>query len=140
MTDTQLLTVAITLLAIFIAMLVNNHRMSDLRTDVGTRIGDLNREFGQRFVDTNRHIDDMANLLRAEMKADRIENSARFVEMKAETNAKFAEMKAETNARFAEMKVETNKRFDETNTKLDSILTFLASMDQRIIRLEERVH
>ena len=38
MTDTQLLTVAITLIAIFIAMLVNNHRMSDLRTDVGLRI------------------------------------------------------------------------------------------------------
>ena len=35
MTDTQLLTLAITLLAIFIAMLVNNHRMTDLRTDVG---------------------------------------------------------------------------------------------------------
>ena len=50
MTDTQLLTVAITLLAIFIAMLVNNQRMSDLRTDVGLRIGDVGTRFGD--VDT----------------------------------------------------------------------------------------
>ena len=89
MTDTQLLTVAITLVGIFIAMLVNNHRMTDLRADVG-----------QRFVDVNRHIDDMAAVLRAEMRADRL----------------------------------------ETNAKLDSILTLLANMDQRVTRLEDQRH
>jgi hypothetical protein len=113
MTDTQLLTVAITLVAIFIAMLVNNHRMTDLRTDVGLRISDLGTRFDQRFsevdkrfaqvdqrfLDMNRHIDDMATMLRAEMRADRA----------------------------------------ETNAKLDSILTLMANMDQRVTRLEDRI-
>ena len=94
MTDTQLLTIAITLAGIFIAMLVNNHRMTDLRVDVGNRFNDIN----QRFADTNRHIDDMVAVLRAEMKGDRL----------------------------------------ETNSKLDSILTMMAGMDQRITRLEDR--
>ena len=87
MTDTQLLKIAITLAGIFIAMLVNNHRMTDLRVDVGNR-----------FNDTNRHIDDMVAVLRAEMKGDRL----------------------------------------ETNSKLDSILTMMAGMDQRLTRLEDR--
>ena len=124
MTDTQLVTLAITLLAIFIAMLVNNHRMADLRTDVGLRITDLGTrfeqrfvdmdkrfeqrfadvdkrflDFNQRFLDMNRHIDDMADILRAEMRADRA----------------------------------------ETNAKLDSILAFMANIDQRVTRLEDRI-
>ena len=90
MTDTQLVTMAITLLGIFIAMLVNNHRMA-----VDQRF--LN--FNQRFLDMNRHIDDMASMLRAEMRADRA----------------------------------------ETNAKLDSILAFMANIDQRVIRLEDRI-
>ena len=94
MTDTQLLTVAITLVAIFIAMLVNNHRMTDLRTDVGLRFEAVDK----RLDDMNRHIDDMVNMLRAEMRADRA----------------------------------------ETNGKLDSILTLMANMDQRVTRLEDR--
>jgi hypothetical protein len=60
MTDTQLLTVAITLLGIFIAMLVNNQRMTDLRTDIGRRI------------------DDLAAVLRAEMRADRLETNGKL--------------------------------------------------------------
>jgi hypothetical protein len=67
MTDTQLLTVAITLLAIFIAMLVNNQRMTDLRTDVG-----------QRLTDTGRRIDDLGAVLRAEMRADRLETNGKL--------------------------------------------------------------
>ena len=98
MTDTQLLTIAITLAGIFIAMLVNNHRMTDLRVDVGNRFNDFGRDINQRFADTNRHIDDMVAVLRAEMKADRL----------------------------------------ETNSKLDSILTMMAGMDQRITPLEDR--
>jgi hypothetical protein len=57
MTDTQLVTLAITLLAIFIAMLVNNHRMTDLRTDVGLRISDLGTRVEQRFVDMDRRFE-----------------------------------------------------------------------------------
>ena len=126
MTDTQLVTIAITLVAILIAMLVNNQRMSDLRTDVGLRIGDVGTrfeqrfadidkrfgdmdkrfgdvdkrfaDFNQRFLDMNRHIDDMATMLRAEMRADRA----------------------------------------ETNAKLDSILALMANVDQRVTRLEDR--
>ena len=98
MTDTQLLTIAITLAGIFIAMLVNNHRMTDLRVDVGNRFNDFGRDINQRFADTNCHIDDMVAVLRAEMKADRL----------------------------------------ETNSKLDSILTMMAGLDQRLTRLEDR--
>jgi hypothetical protein len=51
-----MLTIAITLLGIFIAMLVNNHRMTDLRTDVGLRITDLGTRFEQRFVEMDKAV------------------------------------------------------------------------------------
>jgi hypothetical protein len=51
----------------------------------------------------------MVAVLRAEMKADRLESNSKLDSMRL-----------------------------ETNSKLDSILTMMAGMDQRITRLEDR--
>jgi hypothetical protein len=60
-TDTQLLTTCITLLGIFTAMMVNNHRINHL----------------------DRRIDDMRDLLRAEMNARFTQVDARFAGLEA---------------------------------------------------------
>lgn len=60
-TDTQLLTTCITLLGIFTAMMINNHRISHL----------------------DRRIDDMRDVLRAEMRADSAEKNARFASLES---------------------------------------------------------
>jgi hypothetical protein len=60
-TDTQLLTTCITLLGIFTAMMINNHRISHL----------------------DRRIDDMRDVLRAEMRADSAEKNMRFASLES---------------------------------------------------------
>ena len=64
-TDTQLLTTCITLLGIFTAMMVNNHRINHL----------------------DRRIDDMRDVLRAENRAERAETNTRFTQVDARFNA-----------------------------------------------------
>lgn len=63
MNDTQLISVAITVLAILTGSVFNNIRISDM---------------AGRFSDVNRHTDDMAALLRAEMQAERAELRSEF--------------------------------------------------------------
>jgi hypothetical protein len=72
MTDMQLLTLAITLLGIFGATWYNSSRIGD----VSSRIGDVNTGLGKR-------IDDMRDVLRAEMKAERAETKAEFVSLRS---------------------------------------------------------
>jgi hypothetical protein len=60
-TDTQLLTTCITLLGIFTAMMVNNHRISHL----------------------DKRIDDMRDVLRAEMRVERAEANSRFAALES---------------------------------------------------------
>ena len=60
MTDIQILTLILTLLSIFAASWFNNSRFGDLGNLLGKRIEDLR------------------DVLRAEMKAERAENNARF--------------------------------------------------------------
>jgi F0F1-type ATP synthase delta subunit len=93
-TDTQLLTTCITLVSIFLAMMVNNHRINDLR-----------------------------DVIRAEMRADRAETKAQFVSV----DARFASV----DARFAsiEAKMDRNQ---------ETLLRILAEIDRRVSRLEER--
>jgi hypothetical protein len=79
-TDTQLLTTCITLVGIFLAMMLNNHRIDDLR-----------------------------DVLRAEMRADRAETKARFASLEA--------------------KMDRNQ---------ETLLRILAEIDRRVSRLEER--
>jgi low affinity Fe/Cu permease len=81
-TDTQLLTTCITLLGIFTAMMINNRR-----------------------------IDDMRDVLRAEMRAER----------------------AETNVRFAALESKMDKYHE-------AVLGMLADIEQRVSRLEDRIH
>jgi hypothetical protein len=107
-TDTQLLTTAITLLGIFLAMMVNNHRIGHL----------------------DKRIDDMRDVLRAEMRAERAETSVRFGAM----DARFVAL----DARFATI----DARFASIEGKMDrnqeTVLRILADIDRRVGRLEER--
>jgi hypothetical protein len=147
MTDAQLVTIAVTLLAIFIAMQVNNHRMTDLRTDVGLRITELGTRFDQRFVDVDRRFSEVDK--RFEQFEKRFEQiDQRF----SQIDQRFAQI----DQRFAQVDqrfIDTNRHIDdkfnllaaqmradraETNGKLDSILAFMANIDQRVTRLEER--
>jgi len=57
-----ILAATIPTLAVLIGILVNNSRLSDLRSDMDRRFDDTNR----RIDDTNRRIEDSRDLLRAE--------------------------------------------------------------------------
>ncbi len=64
-----ILTATIPTLAVLIGILVNNSRLSDLRSDMDRRFDGMSRRFddmGRRFDDVNRRIDDTRDLLRAE--------------------------------------------------------------------------
>ena len=63
MTDAQIISISITVLAILAGSLNNNARISDM----AGRFTDLNTHINSRFGDVNRRIDDSAALLRAEM-------------------------------------------------------------------------
>ena len=58
MTDAQMVTLAIAILAVFAGTLFNNSRITDLRAGMD-----------RRFDDINRHIDDKFTLLSHQMKA-----------------------------------------------------------------------
>ena len=60
MTDAQMVTLAVAILAVFAGTLFNNSRIAD----VGKRFDDV----GKRFDDVNRHIDDKFALLSQQMK------------------------------------------------------------------------
>ena len=77
MTDTQLVTIVIAILASIGALFYNNSRISDLRADIGKhidslnkRLDDVNRHIEERFDDVNRHIENKYQLL--DRKLDRI--------------------------------------------------------------------
>ena len=59
MNDTQIISISITVLAIFAGSLYNNVRISDM----SGRFNDISNRFG----DVNRRIDDVAAITRAEM-------------------------------------------------------------------------
>jgi hypothetical protein len=62
MNESQILSVSITVLAIFAGALFNNVRISDM----SARFGDLSARIG----DVNRRIDDVASVIRAEMRLE----------------------------------------------------------------------
>lgn len=61
MTDAQMITLVVAMLAIFGATLFNNSRITDLRDS-------LNRRLDDQSVSINRHIDDKFALLSQQMK------------------------------------------------------------------------
>jgi hypothetical protein len=70
MTDTQMVTLAAAFLAAIIAVLFNNSRIGDARTDLGSRfaatdkrIDDLRDRLNERIDAVNTHIDDKFKLL-----------------------------------------------------------------------------
>jgi hypothetical protein len=137
MTDTQLLTVAITLFAIFIAMLVNNHRMTDLRTDVGLRITDLGTRFEQRFIDVDKRFEQVNQ--RFEQVDKRFEQvDKRFEQVERRFDQRFLDMNRQMADMATMLRAEMRADHAETNAKLDSILTLMANMDQRVTKLEDR--
>ena len=60
---TALVTGSLPTLAVLIGILLNNQRLNDFNQ----RFTDFARTVDVRFADTNRHIDDVRDLLRAEM-------------------------------------------------------------------------
>jgi hypothetical protein len=65
MTDAQMVTLAVAILAVFAGTIFNNSRITDLRNDMNSRFGDMSG----RFADISRHIDDKFALLSQQMKA-----------------------------------------------------------------------
>jgi hypothetical protein len=61
-----LLTATIPTLAVLIGILVNNSRLSDLRSDMDRRFDDMGRRIDDRFDEVNRRMEDTRDLLRAE--------------------------------------------------------------------------
>jgi hypothetical protein len=68
-TDQQIIAIAITVLAVLAGSIFNNVRISDLNTGLSARIAETN-------AGLNRRIDDLRDVLRAEMRADRTEMRA----------------------------------------------------------------
>lgn len=67
MTDTQILTIALasvpTMLAVLMGILINNSRLSDLRSHIDARFGDVDR----RFDNVDRRFDEMKEMWRTEL-------------------------------------------------------------------------
>lgn len=105
MTDTQLVTIAITVLAVMTGTLFNNVRISDMNG---------------RFTDVYRHIDDMRDLLRAEMREGRTEMKSEIAELRTDVKSEIADLRA---------LIERNQ---------ETIMRMLADHDQRIARLESQ--
>ena len=138
MTDTQLVTMAITLLGIFIAMLVNNHRMADLRTDVGLRISDLGMRFEQRFVDMDKRFEQRFEAV--DRRFAEVDKRFEAVDQRfLDFNQRFLDMNRHIDDMASMLRAEMRADRAETNAKLDSILPFMANIDQRVIRLEDRI-
>jgi hypothetical protein len=54
---------AIPTFAVLVGILINNQRLND----VNLGLNEFSRSVDQRFIDTNRHIDDVKEVLRADM-------------------------------------------------------------------------
>lgn len=74
MTDTQILTIALasvpTVLAVLMGILINNSRLSDLRSHIDARFSDVDRRFGdveRRFDSVDRRFDEMKEMWRTEL-------------------------------------------------------------------------
>jgi hypothetical protein len=67
MSDTQLLTIALaaapTMLAVLVGILINNSRLTDLRSHMDSRFNDVDR----RFNEVDRRFDEMRDLWRSEL-------------------------------------------------------------------------
>ena len=98
MTDDRIIAIAITVLAVLGETLVNN-----------SLIGDLNSTL-------NRRIDDVKEVLRAELGAHR----------------------AEIDARFAALAQSMDSRFNSIDRKLDELLRIVGGHETRITKLAER--
>ena len=74
MTDTQILTIAVaslpTMLAVLLGILINNSRLTDLRSYMDARFGDVNTRFNavdMRFDAVDRRFDEMKDVWRSEL-------------------------------------------------------------------------
>ena len=74
MTDTQILTIAVaslpTMLAVLLGILINNSRLTDLRSYMDARFGDVNTRFNAvdtRFDAVDRRFDEMKDVWRSEL-------------------------------------------------------------------------
>ena len=71
MTEAQILTIALatvpTMITVLIGILINNSRMSDLRSSVDGRFTDLRAHMDLRFNDVDRRMDEMKDMWRSEL-------------------------------------------------------------------------
>ena len=141
-----MVTLAITLLAIFIAMLVNNHRMTDLRTDVGLRITDFGSRMDQRFADMDKRFEQRFESIDRRFEAvdkrfEMMDKRFEIIDKRFEAvDKRFEDMNRHIDDMAVILRAEMRADRAETNAKLDSILAFMANIDQRTTRLEDRIH
>ena len=71
MTDAQILTIALatvpTMITVLIGILINNARLSDLRSSVDGRFSDLHSYMDLRFNDVDRRLEEMKEIWRSEL-------------------------------------------------------------------------
>ena len=71
MSDTQLFTIALaavpTMLTVLVGILINNARLTDLRTHLDLRLANMDQRFTERFNDVDRRFDEMRDLWRSEL-------------------------------------------------------------------------
>jgi hypothetical protein len=74
MTNTQILTIALaslpTMLAVLVGILINNSRLTDLRSYIDARFNDVNSRFigvDRRFDAMDRRFDEMKDMWRSEL-------------------------------------------------------------------------
>lgn len=73
MSDAQILTIAFTMLAIFVASWFNNSRFGDTNTrigDVNNRIGDVNKRIDDLSRQLDTRLDDFRDVIRAEIRLE----------------------------------------------------------------------
>ena len=138
MNDSQLISLAITLIAIFGGVLFNN-----------SRIGDINSQMSARFTEISKRIDDMRDLLRAEMAALRSELKGDNIGLRAELKGEIGSLRSEVKQNIAGLRSEVKPdiaglRLDVTSLRTlaeqnhQTTQTSLADIDARVSRLEQR--
>jgi hypothetical protein len=116
MNDSQLISLAMTLLVVLIGILINNFRVGDL---------------SGRFTDLNRNLDTTRDLLRAEMASGllsvRSESKAEFAGLRLKVNNDIADLRLEVKSDISDLRREVKADIASLRTEVKSDIAGLRS-------------
>lgn len=143
MTDVQLLTITLTLLAILGSMLANRKSVEDLRdvlrAELKAEIAEVNSQIKEQGANLTAQIKAQGTDLTAQIKDQRADLTAQIKAQGAELTAGLLRVEAIRDVLFAEMRAqrsEINAALQRIENKLDHVTDTVASHSQRLDKLE----